>query len=703
MAQEIQLPVIRPDLEFISGAQAADGSPTITVYDPLNRTYDRFSWVETALIGQLLRPATLEQVYQKLRRETTAGLSREGIVQICEQLEKSGLTTGSLFRDPAQLMEEKKKESSGKFQWLLLHYLYFRIPLLRPDAFLEKTLPFARVFVSTPALLFYAFCALAGIVLTFMQYERFLHTFSYFFNIRGLFSYAVTIIVIKTIHEFSHAYTAKARGLRVPVMGIAFIVMWPVAFCDVTDAWRLPTRRRRFPVAAAGIAAELIIAGMALLAWSLSTPGIVQSICFVVCTASLFSTLLVNLNPAMSFDGYYMLMDVSGIDNLRPRAFAYTSYFFRKYCVGMALTPPEQIPVKRRIFYVFYSVYAWAYRFFLYLSIAGLVYYKFTKILGFFLFCVEIGWFVLLPVVREVVTIIKMRRLIQKNRYSVVFWTLAAAALLWFVVPRQHSYYVPAVVEAQNFQPLYAPFGGVVTRIAVQRGQRVEKEDMVLEIVSPSLESAIKTLAIQERIDNEEVQLLFLRENLSQMPEKKKEQQKTISRLRSLKQNAGQYRVAAKISGIVVEWDTSLRVGDYVRRDQVLGKIMDLDGLLVAAYLPEEKIMNPSVGDRAFFYPHTGGRRSTGIISKVHTSQVRSIPWPALTSEKGGDIPVVSNGSGEITMLDARFLVEIRLDKETPGLTPGMSGEIRLKTRPISLAHTLWNRAYKIIMRESSF
>ncbi len=703
MTQDIRLPLIRPDLEFMAGARAADGSPTITVYDPLDRTYDRFSWVETALIGQLLRPATLEQVYQKLKRETTAGLSKEDIIQICQHLEKSGLTTRTLFQDPAQLLEEKKKERSGRWKWLLHHYLYFRIPLLRPDAFLEKTLPFARVFVSTPALLFYALCILAGIVLTFMEYERFLHTFSYFFNIRGLFYYGLTIVVIKTIHEFSHAYTAKARGLRVPVMGVAFIVMWPVAFCDVTDAWRLPERLRRFPVAAAGIMAELIIAGMALFAWSLSLPGIMQSICFVVCTASLFSTLVVNINPAMSFDGYYMLMDLSKIDNLRPRAFAYTSYFFRKYCVGMTLTPPEQIRATRRCFYIFYSVYAWAYRFFLYLSIAALVYYQFTKVLGLFLFCVEIWWVILMPIVREVMGIIKMRRLIQKNRYSVVSFTLIMAALLWFIVPYPHNYYVPAVVVAERFQPLYAPFGGRITDIHAQRGKKVEQGEMILKISSPSLEAAIKTLSIQQHIDDEELQLFFLRQDLSQLPRKQKEQKKTVSELRSLRQNARQYKVSAQISGTMVEWDTRLKVGGHVCRDQVFGKIMDLDSLSVSAYFPEEKIMNPVVGDRAFFYPHTGEKIITGTIRKIHTSQVRTIPSIALTSEKGGDIPVANNGAGGFTMLDARYLVEIELDTGHLNLTPGMSGEIRLKTRPVSVAHTLWNRAYNIIIRESNF
>lgn len=703
MEQDTPLPVLRPDLEFIPGGQAADGSPTITIYDPLARSYDRFSWVEMAVIRQLFRPITLDQLYLKLKQETTADLSKEGIVEICKTLVQCGLTTGNLFRKPEELVEEKKRSTPGVWKWLLHHYLYFRVPLLRPDAFLEKTLPLARPFASRPAFFFYLLCGLIGLVFVAMEHERFFHTFPYFFNLKGVLCYGLAITVIKTIHEFSHAYTAKARGLRVPVMGIAFIVMWPVAFCDVTDGWRLAKRSRRLPVAAAGVIAELIIAGMALVGWSLSQPGIMQSLFFVVCTASLLSTLLVNINPAMSFDGYYMLMDISGVDNLRSRAFAHTSYLFRKFCIGMALTAPENVTTGRRWFYLFYSVYAWTYRFFLYLSIAALVYYEFTKVLGIFLFFVEIGWFIVMPIAREIMTIGKMRKLIQITRSSAVFFALLFVALLWLVVPHRQSYYVPAVVEADNIQLLYAPFAGLVTGVNVQRDKEVRAGEVLLEIASPALDAAISSLSIQRHIDSRELELLFLRENFSAIPEKTQEQQETNSRLRSLQQNARQYQVPAQIPGRLVDWDTSLKTGSYVYQHQVFGRIVDMAGISVAAYLPEEKIMDVAVDDRVRFYPRSGGANMAGTISRIHPSKVHSIPFPALTSAKGGDIPVVESGSGEVTMLDTRYLVEIQFNADSVGLVPGMSGEVRMKTRPVSVLQTMWNRAWKIMIRESNF
>ncbi len=699
--KETPLPMVRPDLEFIPGADAADGSPTMLVYDPLARSYDRFSWVETTVIRQLLRPVTLEQVMERLKQKNIAGITREGVLQVCATLVQCGLTTNTLHRSPEELEEEKRRQTPGMLKWLLHHYLYFRIPLLRPDAFLEKTLGYVRPFASKPAFFFYFCLSFIGLLLVFMSHERFFHTFQYFFNLKGILLYGLAITLIKVVHEFSHAYTAKARGVRVPVMGVAFIVMWPVAFCDVTDGWRIPRRMRRLPIAAAGILAELIIAGISLFCWSLCSPGIMQSIFFVVCTASLLSTLLININPAMSFDGYYMFMDISGVDNIRPRAFAYTHYLFRRYCAGMELIPPEAVSRGRRTLYCIYSIYAWLYRFFLYLSIAALVYYEFTKVLGIILFCVEVGWFIIMPVVSEMITIYKMREYIRINRFSVTFSALLLTATLLFVMPRSHSYYVPAVGESESIQLLYAPFAGVITSLDIERGQQVKRGDKVAELASAELNAALGNLKVQQRIDATELQLLFLRNRVEQIPAKNQQKLETESRLASLANNARQYQLYCAIDGVVAEWDMSLRSGDFVRKDQVFGRIIDPRHIYLAAYVPEERIFDVAVGDRVLFYASDGAKGVAGTVRLINGARVESIPYPALTSEQQGDIPVV-NTNGRFEPLEARYLVEVELEN-TADLQAGQSGALRMKSLPSSTLGNLWNRAYRVMIRESNF
>lgn len=702
MSGDTPLPILRPDLDIIPGPKAHDGSPTTVVYDPLARSYNRFSWFEFAVIKLLLQPRTLDEVVSILSSETTMRPTPEEVLSVCQELVREGLTESSLIQQPDQLEKDIKTRTPHWFKWLLHHYLYFRIPLLRPDAFLEKTINYVSPLASTAAFAIYFLCGIMGLILVSMRHEQFFHTFQYFFNFKGLLYYGTAITLVKIIHEFSHAYTAKAYGLRVPVMGVAFIVLWPVAYCDVTDAWRIPKQRKRLPVAAAGIIAELVIAGFCLAGWAFTQPGLLNSLFFVVSTASLISTLLVNLNPAMSFDGYYIFMDVSGIDNLRSRAFGYFRYLFRTACLGMNLTATEKPQGWRKFLYVTYSIYSWAYRFFLYIGIAVLVYYKFTKLLGIFLFLVEVWWFIALPIVKEITAVIKMRKMLTLNVRLVTSLLLLVSVAAWLGWPRAHTYYFPAVVEARNLQQIYAPFSGIVTEIKGSRGKKVRAGDEILRLASVPLRAEISELSLQEKILETEAQLLFIQHNFSAMPQKEEEKHQVASRLQGIRKKQELYNVSAQVSGTITEWDRNLRTGQHVQQNQIFGRITNHDNFHLAAYIPEDKVALLSEGETAIFYPETGAEGLSGSITKIGKSKTDSTRHIALTSLASGDIPATQDRYGNISLLEARYVVEI---KPTAPITfpLGKSGKMRMQTAPRSYLIDLWHKVYRTLVKESNF
>ncbi|ACS79741.1 HlyD family efflux transporter periplasmic adaptor subunit [Maridesulfovibrio salexigens] len=702
MSGDTPLPILRPDLDIIPGPKAHDGSPTTVVYDPLARSYNRFSWFEFAVIRLLGQPRTLDEVVDLLKQETTMDPTAEEILSVCQELVREGLTINTLIQQPDQLEKEVKARTPHWFKWLLHHYLYFRIPLLRPDSFLRKTINYVRPLASNAAFTLYFICGIMGLILVSMRHEQFFHTFQYFFNFKGLLYYGTAITFVKIVHEFSHAYTAKAHGLRVPVMGVAFIVLWPVAYCDVTDAWRIPKQRKRLPVAAAGIIAELVIAGFCLVGWAFTQPGLLNSLFFVVSTASLISTLLVNLNPAMSFDGYYIFMDVSGIDNLRSRAFNYLRYLFRTFCLGMSLTAPEKPIGWRKFLYVTYSIYSWAYRFFLYIGIAVLVYYKFTKLLGIFLFLVEVWWFIALPIVKEITSVIKMRKMLTFNARLVTSLLLLVSLAAWLVWPRSHTYYFPAVVEARNMQQIYAPFSGVVTEIKGSRGKKVRAGDEILSIASVPLRAEISELSLQEKILDKEAQLLFIQHNFSAIPEKEEEKHQVASRLQGIKKRQEFYNISAQVSGVITEWDRNLKAGQHVRQNQVFGRIVNPEDFYFAAYIPEDKVDLLSEEGTVLFYPETGAEAVSGTIIKIGKSKTDSTRHIALTSLASGDIPATRDSYGNISLLEARYVVEISPDSPM-GLPLGKSGKMRMQMVPRSYLIDMWHKVYRTLVRESNF
>jgi len=122
---------------------------------------------------------------------------------------------------------------------------------------------------------------------------------------------------------------------RVPVIGLAFLVMFPILYTDTTDAWRIQETRSRTLINGAGITVELCIAAISLLLWAFLPDGIFRSIAFFAATTSWAMSLFVNLNPWMRFDGYYLISDLLGVENMQKRGFEVGRWVMRKFLFGL--------------------------------------------------------------------------------------------------------------------------------------------------------------------------------------------------------------------------------------------------------------------------------------------------------------------------------------------------------------------------------
>jgi putative peptide zinc metalloprotease protein len=705
MTPDSPLPVLRPDIEVHRGPAASDGSPTYTVHDPLTRTFDKIGWAEAEVFARLRRPTTMDRLLAELERDTALRVTARDVADFCLEAVKKGLTTQTLTRPPEELMAEYQRAKIHPLQWLLHHYLYFRVPLIRPDAFLTRALPKARLLASRPALVIYVLIALAGLTMCLERLDEYFSTFNYFFNFKGLLAFGLCVAAIKAVHEFSHAFTAKSLGLRVPVMGLAFIVMWPVAYCDVTDAWKIADRKKRLTITAAGMAAELAIAGMALTGWALTGASIPHGIFFVISSSSILSTILVNINPAMRFDGYFLLMDLSGIDNLQPRAFALTRWFTRKWLLGVdAPSPDPDIRGRALALVLAYTAYTWLYRLGLYLAIAVLVYHKFTKVLGIFLFCVEIGWFLVAPLWREAGVWFHLHRTAGPNRRNMLLATVLGLAFLWAALPLPRHISVPAVLVAAKNQIVYAPFPGELKGIAAGRGSFVTKGTVISRIHSDKLDQDIAVLDLEKRSLEKRREMYRLDErDKAYLPQQDEEIANAQAKLASLLGQREQSRQIAEIDGTMYAWDESLRDGLPVAHQQILGRLADLGDFKLHAFVQENLVGDVGLGGRAVFFSDAGGETAVGTIKAVNPVRAETMDYLALTSQAKGVFPVIKEPRGKLLMLESYYTLEIALAKQPVDARIGQTGVVWLTTRPRSLLADAGRRLYRILVRELSF
>jgi hypothetical protein len=155
---------------------------------------------------------------------------------------------------------------------------------------------------------------------------------------RAVLDVAATMAVVKVLHEFGHGLSCKKFGGECHEIGFMLLVFTPCLYCNVSDSWMLPNKWKRVWIGAGGIYVEMILASLAAFVWFFTESGTtVNDLCLNMMFLNVVSTVLVNGNPLLRFDGYYILMDMLEIPNLRQKSTEVLKRWFQKTCLGLEL------------------------------------------------------------------------------------------------------------------------------------------------------------------------------------------------------------------------------------------------------------------------------------------------------------------------------------------------------------------------------
>jgi len=300
-------------------------------------------------------------------------LSEIDILAMSDFLYTQQLTIEPPGGDVAALANREAAKRRPFYELLVHRYLFFRIPLFAPDKFLRAVYPLIALFFTKYTLIISALLGAVGLYFALGQWDQFVRTFWHFFTLEGLVFYVLALAAIKSLHELGHAFMAHHFGARVPTLGLAFLVMFPILYTDTTDAWRLLDKRKRLLIDGGGMIVEIIIACLSLFLWAFLPDGPMRSLAFFAATTSWAFSLLVNLNPCMRFDGYYLLADWFGIHNLQKTGFELGRWKMRETLFDLRAPKPSTDEGARLIGLLSYAYTTWVYRFFLFIGIALLV------------------------------------------------------------------------------------------------------------------------------------------------------------------------------------------------------------------------------------------------------------------------------------------------------------------------------------------
>ncbi|MEE8448585.1 MAG: cyclic nucleotide-binding domain-containing protein [Thermodesulfobacteriota bacterium] len=252
-------------------------------------------------------------------------LAFERVTSLVEQLKLEGF----LEQPAAQLftrLQQRLKLSTPEYKAKQLRKIFFHKTweIKRIDNILNALyhggvwLLFTR-----PAKLLYPLIAASGAVFFALVFQSGQYSVSQTAGsyVLALLTYLAINLASVIVHEGAHAFTVKSYGRKVPRAGFLFYFGLPSFFVDTSDIWLEPKARRIYTSWAGPYSSALFAGAFSFVLFFFPSFGLNP----ILFKAALFSYLsvLINLNPLLELDGYFMLMDWLEIPMLRAKALAF--------------------------------------------------------------------------------------------------------------------------------------------------------------------------------------------------------------------------------------------------------------------------------------------------------------------------------------------------------------------------------------------
>jgi putative peptide zinc metalloprotease protein len=385
---------------------------------------------------------------------------------------------------------------------------------------------------------------------------------------------------------------------------------------------------------------------LAVILWSWSSDSVVRHAALNVAATASVGSLLINGNPLMRFDGYYILSDWLELPNLSASGQKFIAGLFQRM-LGIE-TPPDTRSARTRRIIAVYAVASLIWRNMVYAGLLVVLYAMVSK-LGSFL----AGTVILLAVVailvnpvRNVVRFLSKQNTLDMRRVGIV----AAGALACIVIVAVFLMH-PSTIRTCGIVDYSPPTivrsasPGLVREVKVRDGETVKKGQVLVVIANEELR--VDLTNIRNQIEQSRLQ-----EGIHRQSDETAKEQAEAAKYRSLRKKETEIQsqvdgliVRAPISGEIVAHDLDSFVGRYLAvGDEIV---------VIGNEKSKEVILAAAQDDISSFTSQLGrsvrvrvlGDESdsfTASLSKIDPRASQTPPHAALGADAGGPLPVKS-------------------------------------------------------------
>jgi len=689
-------PRLRDGLVFT--LRQTGGAPGAIIEDELRGRFFRVGMAEYTFLSLLDGRTTIgEALGATALRLKDRALTEDEAASLCRWMIESGLAI--MGNESAATQEQAREKQSQLALTRWMNPLMLRMPLFCPERWLRAILPLFEWLISgTGAILWTLLCG--GALLRIVpEWDGLRQSMRPILDSDNWAMLGMTWLVMKLVHESAHGLTCQKFGGVVRECGVNWLLFVPLPYVDVTSCWRLASTSQRLLVSAAGMLAEIALAAVAALVWTLTDSVVIRQHATNVMISATVTTILFNANPLMRSDGYYLLSDLLDCPNLSSMGRQFVQNLWRVVFLGLKARPLD-VSWGRLLLIASYgilaSVWSLLVGFGMVIGAANL-WRGIGVLLAFVLVVMWYAW----PLARGLKSCVVGSESESPHRLrciAVLCLCLSLLGLTAIKVPAPTVVSAPAVVQSRPLIKVHSLAAARVERLAVQTGDEVQAGDLLIELRNDDLASELAQLRIEIRASMQrEIRYLNKAEIAAAAVEQSNRKSHAQHEAELLRMIEG-LTVRAPMAGRVVTRQLQELLGQEIPSGTELLTIASTAQPTLIALVPqsEAESIRGREGQpvKGWLWGHSDW--VAGRILSIEPRATQVAPHPALTAEAGGPLPVVARDPREAAesvatqsqwmLMEPQLEVVIQLDPETVALALGETGIVRLPIRGGSLA-----------------
>lgn len=654
--------------------------------DPASTKYYRFNAAAYRFLGLLDGQRTVQEAWDVCNAQLGDDApTQRDCLDLLAQLQMYGLLRNDLPIDIQRLRERIEQIREQRYRELTGNYLFWTVPLFNPEKFLAKFANLARVVFGRWGLLALGLLLLLALRAIIPRWDELSGSLNTVIAVDNLLWLSLSFLVLKAIHELGHGFACKAYGGRVTEIGIMFMIVLPIPYCDATTSWAFANKWHRILVSSAGVMSELAVASVAAIIWSRSDAGFVHTLTYNVMFVASVGTLLFNINPLLRYDGYYILADLTEIPNLASRSYELLKWLTRRYLFGVKGEPcPPLHDRTEGVIMVTHATLAFPYRLLVMISIVMFVaqkYFVFGLLLALFGMVMWLG----APVVKGLSYVLSEPSLqvVRVRAVSLSFGLLIAVVVFIGFVPMPARVQCLGVVEPLERMTYRAPHEGFLQSVSVGNGQHVDEAQPLFTLFNPEMNQqlarAMAGVALEEmRRDSGFVEGPAAGQIAESL------YNEAVKRRDAMRDAIAEMSVEAPFSGLIIAPEIDARLGSYIEAGDTLLTIATLDDMVIRAYVDDREFawlfpegLDPdsaaTVRVRGRLYDHLSEVVEFDIdVQRSGIAGARTLPFQSLGGNvKGGGIALDPSDSRGQRTLSPQWLVTLR--PRTPLVERGLA------------------------------